>query len=677
MQAKYDPLYRHKMECAISATILLQSVAPRPEADILPESIHELKRNELESATECVPMLDDLIEIAARPLIRIIQCCENRTAVSAACLALARFGSTNQSCSKLLERNVTNVVATLIPSRPTIKHNMTSGEKDKLMNGDAQQMTRLPPSFFRLATSLARLPDGQNALQVGGIVKRAVERMTMGDNSPHDIAVKTEVSLLLGRMANKYSIEFGSTTEIILTPKFRIIATLLQMLNSQFTRRTRFSAAKALHSICEDVMRGVPAFIANDGVPAILAIVREENVVHPLLREALETIKLITEYPSGKYCHILLENRAQAALQHIASDLTLEEPYADTIDRYGLGDIARDCLIALDEFGEDKVGESKNDPGGTFTQIPESYDQIEGLNIKPHEQKRTDYTSRAQPAAVNEKMAFDGSYMTVGVSQYGGLVPNSDYSSAQKGHTTPIGLMSAREKEFRGELRRRKKYYDLDREGEDSQKIVSNTIDPNEIVEDVSCVQASETSEEKPTHLPVISMDEHPDIDRTVASLQHNPHLARTRPPRRDKCMETDNAINVEEVEVAPVPLVKQKKNQTVKPILMSALKDNLMLDPCFGGADVSEPINGAPIEKEQFLVKQVNPYSFGAEQFKHSSTVFGHRVDITTHRVVTGRVSESGAHAETASFKNVEESVSSMMASRAKARLRASRRGY
>ena len=92
MQAKYDPLYRHKMECAISATILLQSVAPRPEADILPESIHELKRNELESATECVPMLDDLIEIAARPLIRIIQCCENRTAVSAACLALARFG---------------------------------------------------------------------------------------------------------------------------------------------------------------------------------------------------------------------------------------------------------------------------------------------------------------------------------------------------------------------------------------------------------------------------------------------------------------------------------------------------------------------------------------------------------------------------------------------------------
>ena len=90
-----------------------------------------------------------------------------------------------------------------------------------------------------------------------------------------------------------------------------------------------------------------------DGVPAILAIVREENVVHPLLREALETIKLITEYPSGKYC-IFSSRIRQAALQHIASDLTLEEPYADTIDRYGLGDIARDCLMHLMNLAKTK-----------------------------------------------------------------------------------------------------------------------------------------------------------------------------------------------------------------------------------------------------------------------------------------------------------------------------------
>ena len=66
-----------------------------------------------------------------------------------------------------------------------------------------------------------------------------------------------------------------------------------------------------------------------------------EKTKYPL-REALDTIKLITEYPSG-YCP--LRESSSGGVAHIASDLTLEEPYV--IDRYGLGDIARDCLIAL------------------------------------------------------------------------------------------------------------------------------------------------------------------------------------------------------------------------------------------------------------------------------------------------------------------------------------------
>ena len=625
--------------------------------DVLPESAQELGRSELESAAECASTLEDLIEVSAKRLIRIVQCCENRTAVSAACLALARFAATNESCAKLLERNIADVVATLIPNRPTIKHNMTSAEKDKLMKGDAQQMTRLPPSFFRLVTSLARLPDGQNSIQAAGVIKRAVERMTMGDGSPHDVAVKTEIALLLARMANKFSVEFGSTTELILTPKFGIFATLLGMLAPGHTRRTRFSAASALHALCKDAMRGVPAFVASNGAPIMLAIVREDGVVHPLLREALETIKLVTEYPGGTHCSTLLENGALVALQRIASDLTLEEPYTEVLDRYGLSDAARDCLISLDEFDSQTVAKMNS--------AEQHHEVTTSATEGGEEQVEASVVQADLASEMGERVAdFDGSYMTVGVLQYGGLIPSADYEAATTEHTTPVGLMSAREKAFREELRRRKKYYDLDRANEAVANLEGSPTEKTEPSDDDNLHQ------EKLTHVPVMAMDAHPDIDRTVASLQQNPHLARTRPPRRPQPTEME-AVSPKPLDAGvsvPVPLVEQRRNQTVQPVVATAPSDKLMLDPCFGGAVITtpaEPLNSG--EVSEIAVKQVGPYTFGAEQFKHSSTIFGHRVDITTHRVVMGRVSESGAHAETSTFKNVEESVSSMMASRAK----------
>ena len=614
---------------------------------MLPESEHELGRSEIESAAECIPMLEDLIEYAAKALVRIIQCCENRTAVSAACLALARLAATNQSCAKLLERNITKVAATLIPSRPTIKHDMASAEKDELMRGDAHQMTRLPPSFFRLATSLARLPDGQNSIQAAGVVKRAVERMTMGDWTPHDLAVKTEIALLFARMANKYSVEFGSTTELILKPKFRVLATLLKMLKTGHTRRTRFSAANALHSLCSDVTRGIPAFVANNGVPSMLAVVREKQVVHPLLREALETIKLVADYPGGAQVKGLLDNGAQAALQHIASDLTLEEPYTDVLDRYGLSDVARDCLIALDEYGTGKVKMSDANDYTTESARVTKHQVDAGLGLGEN----------GEPEA-----AFDGTYLTVGVSQYGSLVPDEDYSS--KVDQTPVGLLSAREQAFRYELRKRKTYYELDRveEPEDAdEEVRANSAGNSDAV--VGGAQYNH-HHDKITQLPVMAMDEYPDTDRTIASLQENPHLARTRPPRKPKAVEV--GVIAVESEDALVPLVMQRRHQSVQPAMALAPGDDLMLDPCFGRATVTTPVQQSNTGNEKIRIKQVGAYTFGAEQFKHSCSVFGHHVDVTTHRVVTGRMSESGVH--TSTFKNIEESVASMMASRARA---------
>jgi hypothetical protein len=103
-EAKYDPLFKLKMECVTAAALLLAAVAPRPEPDTLPESACELLTSELEASAACAAPLVDYVHTASTPLLRIVQCCDNRSAMAAACLALARFGATGESALELLEQ---------------------------------------------------------------------------------------------------------------------------------------------------------------------------------------------------------------------------------------------------------------------------------------------------------------------------------------------------------------------------------------------------------------------------------------------------------------------------------------------------------------------------------------------------------------------------------------------
>jgi hypothetical protein len=266
----------------------------------------------------------------------------------------------------VLQEGAVLKLAKLVPNRPTVKHNMTSSEKDALMRVDAEQMVRLPPSFFRLATQLCRLAEGQRDTQSSGLLKRVVERMTMGDGQPHDVAVRTECALLCARMANKFSNEFGSSTDLLLTTKFRLVPTLCAMLHPNEAKRTRFAAAAALRALCEDVARGAPAVAAATG-PAgelmasvhLVSVLRESPLVaHPLLREALEAVRLMAASPGGALDAELLKVGAKEALLRVAADITLENPYRGTgIDRITLGDAARDALSELtDASGKPVVG---------------------------------------------------------------------------------------------------------------------------------------------------------------------------------------------------------------------------------------------------------------------------------------------------------------------------------
>ena len=46
--------------------------------------------------------------------------------------------------------------------------------------------------------------------------------MDMGEYTHQDVATRTEIAMLLARMANKHSVEFGSTNDLLLGAKHRV-----------------------------------------------------------------------------------------------------------------------------------------------------------------------------------------------------------------------------------------------------------------------------------------------------------------------------------------------------------------------------------------------------------------------------------------------------------------------
>jgi hypothetical protein len=666
---KYDPLYKLKMECVVAAALLLAAVAARPEPDALPEAELELRGSEVELNAACAGQLEALVSATAKSLLRIVECCDHRSAVATASLALARFAATNESARLLLQEGAMLKLAKLVPNRPTVKHNMSSSEKDSLMRGDAASMTRLPPAFFRLVAQLCRLPDGQREVQASGLLKRCVERMAMGDGSPHDVAVRTECALLVSRMANKFSNEFGSSTEFLLATKFKLVPTLCAMMHSTETRRTRYAAAAALRALCDDVGRGAPAVAAAHGpggekasVHLVAVLLESPKVAHPLLRQVLGAVLCMAKCPGGVLDAELLAVGAKEALLRIAADPSLEDAYrGQGVDRVGLGDAARNALNELTDasgkpvFVDDgsaalpKRGEVSEAPAlGSSSDESRRSEAVDGAF---HQEPGCEHgVGRHDEKETTAKGGMEGTYSSMGVTSHGSLI-GSAADNTDEVQVTPLALLSARDKAFRRELRRRKRYHDLDRPLPEEEALP----EPEE--------RPRGEEEHKLTHVPLVSLKD-PKSICTVASTRQNPHLRGTRPARPKPFVPLAPAESLT-ARPAAVPLALQSKQQAVSSLL-PALPNTLMLDPTFGESLAN--ISGDTTKESQTSVlKQISAHVFGSEQFRHSSEILGHRVGVTSHRMVPGRVNESSAHRETTSFKNVEGSIAAMLEDRLK----------
>ena len=708
-----------KMECVISASLLLAAIAPRPGAESLPESALELLTSDVESSLACAPNLEDLVRRAAHPLLLIVQCCENRSAVAGACLALARLTAVNTSAQMVLDKGAMTLLAKLVPNRPTVKHNMASVEKDDLMRGDAVTMARLPPSFFRLIAGLAKVPDGASSVQASGILKRCVERMTMGDSGDHDLAVKTEIALLLARMANKYSPEFGATTDLMLTTKFNLVPTLTRMLATRsHPRRTRYAGCAALKALCEDVSRGARVVLtaavrgSGDGDGAggpstppsrsavateLVRVVSERGVAHPLLRQALHALKLMASSPESRLKSSLVECGVLEPLRRIAADSELEACYFNRagIDlESGLSEVARETLVLITDhtksggqltlapLQEGGAGGALGRSGASSPSPPRS-SLAEGLQ----EGDIAIAASKPQLSLGNgpsQERGFTGKYTAVGVTRDGSLAgdPDAAHEAGRDAELTPLALLSARDERFRSELKRRKRYYELDR-----------SVDENAAGEDGEGgegggeVEAEAETPTKPTNVPVVALagsgGSH--LCGTVASLEQNPHLKRTRPPGKpkatpdkhaaptDKSGATRSPLRSQALQTKAVPLARQLRGQMVEAKSEPPPSNTLMLDPVFGDSHANTSGLDSVIAKivtgmasTGLTVEQdVSAHVLGAEQFSHTRAILGHSVELTYERKVPGRVAESSAHAKTTSFKNVELSVESMVRER------------
>ena len=466
-------------------------------------------------------------------------------------------------------------------------------------------------------------------------------------------------------MANKYSQELGSSTELMLTTKYRLVPTLCAMISRDQTRRTRFAAARCLRCLCQDVTRGSPAVVQADPGPSGLGAVetlvgvvlelREGVMPHPLLREGLEALKLMASSPGGVLVPQLLVAGAKEALTYVAADLKLEDPYRGTsFDRVGLSDTARDALGFLTDLTDGGGVAANVGVGGRALAEP-------GVNPKPSPRPQ-DQPGTVDVARGKGPPGYNGSYTAVGVTSHGSLLGGAK-DEVEATAITPLALLSARDKAFRNELRRRKRYYELDRAEDESGKAAL----PLAVQEDGDEDAGTDARPHAHAHMPVVPLKSVK--SRTVASLRQNPHLAATRPtrPRPITALETE-AAEARTAEGAArgrlTPLAKQKRQQYVAPAV--ALPNTLMLDPTFG--DVLANTSGDRSKaSETGSLKQISAHTLGAEQFRHTSSIFGHQIGVMSHRVAAGRVSYSSAHAETVSFKNVEHSVAAMLSDRAK----------
>lgn len=172
----------------------------------------------------------------------------------------------------------------------------------ELAEASTRKLCSLPFDYFRVVANVARVPSGRALVQSSGALKRCLERFALdvSDCAAARLATlrcRSEISVLIGRMAGTYDRKTGAANEFILHPRYQTLRVLLGTLaispehgehfgaSRAHMELARHNAACALAEICKDTLRSVPLVADAGGIRLACRVANDVASPMPLLKQ--------------------------------------------------------------------------------------------------------------------------------------------------------------------------------------------------------------------------------------------------------------------------------------------------------------------------------------------------------------------------------------------------------
>lgn len=180
-----------------------------------------------------------------------------------------------------------------------VGYEVTEGE---IHDASTRKLSSLPFDYFRLVANVARVPSGRTLVQSSGVLKRCLERLVIdiGGSAAARLATlrcRSEICVLIARMAGAYDRETGAANDFILSPRYRALEVIIKLMlidRSTPYERTgrgfvvalaRHNAAFALAELCRDGLILVPLVAEAGGIAAACKLAKDPSSSIPLLKQ--------------------------------------------------------------------------------------------------------------------------------------------------------------------------------------------------------------------------------------------------------------------------------------------------------------------------------------------------------------------------------------------------------
>lgn len=177
-------------------------------------------------------------------------------------------------------------------------YNVQEGD---VADASTRKLCSLPFDYFRLVANVARVPSGRAVVQSSGILKRCLERLglnVLGCPAAElaTLRCRSEICMLVARMAGTYDRDTGAANDFILCPRYRAVRVMLGMIASSpedgkliggskmLVEIARHNAACALAELCRDMLKAVPLTAEVGGIHLACSVAEDPSSPMPLLK---------------------------------------------------------------------------------------------------------------------------------------------------------------------------------------------------------------------------------------------------------------------------------------------------------------------------------------------------------------------------------------------------------